>query len=384
MAISDQFRGLDMKNLIGGPLSAAADASLALANSTATFINTVGFDERGRTRTVKFGYQQTSQNDDGTTNNDEMNVDIPLLAITPIPNLQIDNVDVLFDMEVKETSKSESSNDLSASGSATIGFLGFKMTVTGSVSAHQSNTRSSDNSAKYHVEVNASNYGTPEGLARVLDMMAANISPALISSTPKDANGQDLTKEKREKVEHRKQLSLAVSDLERQVNAARNVYNERLTQFRRIASAQLNEYLARISNELSAQEEKLKGLDPSKDDNYQESKSAIDETIQKIANMRDEVIASWNNFQNNLEGLMNIEADTSDTSGGISSVFGLKMPQLGEKDSIKAINFANNDSSQYDAMLTIQNKSVDDKKKMTALENSLSDKKREYNLALTE
>ena len=81
---------------------------------------------------------------------------------------------------------------------------------------------------------------------------------------------------------------------------------------------------------------------------------------------------------------MNIVADTSDTSGGISSVFGLKMPQLGEKDSIKAINFANNDSSQYDAMLTIQNKSVDDKKKMTALENSLSDKKREYNLALTE
>ncbi len=384
MAISDQFRGLDMKNLIGGPLSAAADASLALANSTATFINTVGFDERGRTRTVKFGYQQTSQNDDGTTNNDEMNVDIPLLAITPIPNLQIDNVDVLFDMEVKETSKSESSNDLSASGSATIGFLGFKMTVTGSVSAHQSNTRSSDNSAKYHVEVNASNYGTPEGLARVLDMMAANISPALISSTPKDANGQDLTKEKREKVERRKQLSLAVSDLERQVNAARNVYNERLTQFRRIASAQLNEYLARISNELSAQEEKLKGLDPSKDADYQTNKSAIDETIQKITNMRDEVIASWNNFQNNLEGLMNIVADTSDTSGGISSVFGLKMPQLGEKDSIKAINFANNDSSQYDAMLTIQNKSVDDKKKMTALENSLSDKKREYNLALTE
>ena len=384
MAISDQFRGLDMKNLIGGPLSAAADASLALANSTATFINTVGFDERGRTRTVKFGYQQTSQNDDGTTNNDEMNVDIPLLAITPIPNLQIDNVDVLFDMEVKETSKSECSNDLSASGSATIGFLGFKMTVTGSVSAHQSNTRSSDNSAKYHVEVNASNYGTPEGLARVLDMMAANISPALISSTPKDANGQDLTKEKREKVERRKQLSLAVSDLERQVNAARNVYNERLTQFRRIASAQLNEYLARISNELSAQEEKLKGLDPSKDADYQTNKSAIDETIQKITNMRDEVIASWNNFQNNLEGLMNIVADTSDTSGGISSVFGLKMPQLGEKDSIKAINFANNDSSQYDAMLTIQNKSVDDKKKMTALENSLSDKKREYNLALTE
>lgn len=383
MAISDQFRGLDMKNLIGGPLSAAADASLALANSTVTFINTVGFDEKGKTRTVKFGYQQKSQNEDGTINSDEMNVDIPLLAITPIPNLQIDNVDVLFDMEVKETSKSESSNDLSATGSATIGFLGFKMSVTGSVSAHQSNTRSSDNSAKYHVEVSASNYGTPEGLARVLDMMATNISPSLVSSTPKDANGQDLTKENKEKVEHRKQLSLEVSDLERKVNAARNVYEEQLIKFKRIASTQLNEYLAKISSELAIQEEKLSGLDKSKDD-YQNSKSVIDETIRNIGSMRDEVSASWNNFQNNLETLMNIVADGPGTEGEVSSVFGLKMPQMGENDSAKAINFIKDNSSQYDAMLAIQNKSVDDKQKMKILEDRLSDKKREYNQALTE
>lgn len=383
MAISDQFRGLDMKNLIGGPLSAAADASLALANSTATFINTVGFDEKGKTRTVKFGYQQKSQNEDGTINSDEMNVDIPLLAITPIPNLQIDNVDVLFDMEVKETSKSESSNDLSATGSATIGFLGFKMSVTGSVSAHQSNTRSSDNSAKYHVEVSASNYGTPEGLARVLDMMATNISPSLVSSTPKDANGQDLTKENKEKVEHRKQLSLEVSDLERKVNAARNVYEEQLIKFKRIASTQLNEYLAKISSELAIQEEKLRGLDKSKDD-YQNSKSVIDETIRNIGSMRDEVSASWNNFQNNLETMMNIVADGPGTEGEVSSVFGLKMPQIGENDSAKAINFVKDNSSQYDAMLAIQNKSVDDKQKMKILEDRLSDKKREYNQALTE
>ncbi|MCH5255250.1 MAG: DUF2589 domain-containing protein, partial [Lachnospiraceae bacterium] len=44
MAIAEQFAGLNMDQLIGGPLSAAADASTQLANSTADFINRVGFD----------------------------------------------------------------------------------------------------------------------------------------------------------------------------------------------------------------------------------------------------------------------------------------------------------------------------------------------------
>ena len=43
MAIGDQFSGLDMKNLIGAPHGAAADANVQLAHSTADFINTVGF-----------------------------------------------------------------------------------------------------------------------------------------------------------------------------------------------------------------------------------------------------------------------------------------------------------------------------------------------------
>ena len=92
MAIAEQFAGLKMDELIGGPLSAAADASTLLANSTADFINRIGFDQNGRVRTVPFSYHQRSVNDDGTSNYDEMKVDVPMLAIVPIPNLQIDEV----------------------------------------------------------------------------------------------------------------------------------------------------------------------------------------------------------------------------------------------------------------------------------------------------
>ena len=97
-----------MDQLIGAPLRAAADASNQLANSTAEFINRVGFDANGNVQTVAFGYQRRSVNEDGTSNLDEMKVNVPMLAIVPIPNLQVDEVNILFDMEVKQSEKQES------------------------------------------------------------------------------------------------------------------------------------------------------------------------------------------------------------------------------------------------------------------------------------
>lgn len=128
-------------------------------------------------------------NEDGTSNNDQMKVEVPMLAIVPVPNFQIDEVAVLFDMEVKQSESSQTELDANLSAHATVGFSFLKVSVSGSVSAHSSNTRSSDNSAKYNVSVTATNHGTPEGLARVLDMMAANVAPSLISSEVRDADG---------------------------------------------------------------------------------------------------------------------------------------------------------------------------------------------------
>ena len=60
MAIGEQFAGLPMDQLIGSPLTAAADASIRLANSTADFINKVGFDANGSVRNVAFKYVKRS------------------------------------------------------------------------------------------------------------------------------------------------------------------------------------------------------------------------------------------------------------------------------------------------------------------------------------
>lgn len=248
MSISGQFTGLDMKNLIGAPLNAAADANLQMAETTAQFIQKVGFDEHGKIRTASFGYTQKENNPDGTVTDKEMNIDIPLLAITEAPNLQVDEVNVLFDMEVKETERSESSLDGGGSFTGSVNFGLFKATVSGSVSSHSSNTRSSDNSAKYHVDVRATNHGTPEGLSRVLDIIAANLAPMTASSTVVDENGKALQGAAKERSEKIKALSAEGNRLESAVRASGENLSGSIDRIRKATVSLKNKYIVTMTN----------------------------------------------------------------------------------------------------------------------------------------
>lgn len=185
--VSNQFSGLDMSALIGGPLNAACEAQTLLARSTLNFIEEVGLeaaDKNGvrKVRTANFSFTRTAEGEEeGKHGSENVEMNVPLLAIVNVPALSIDKVDITFDMEVKSSSSSQSSNDKSASVDASAGakFGAFSMNVSikGSVSCHESNTRSSDNSAKYHVEVHASQQKTPEGLMRMLDIISSAVAP---------------------------------------------------------------------------------------------------------------------------------------------------------------------------------------------------------------
>lgn len=357
MAIGDQFSGLDMKNLIGGPLTATADASLALANSTAEFINKVGFDGEGNLRVAPFKYEQKSFNEDGTTNTDEMKVDVPLLAITPIPNLQVDEVNILFDMEVKDSMKSESATDLSASATGTLNLGVFKVSISGSVSSHSSNTRSSDNSAKYHVDVRATNHGTPEGLARVLDMMAASVSPALVGSTPKDANGKELSAERRARTERIKQMRQEIMQLENTFSAAQGVMDNRIAQLKNAGSTQQKAFQAQMVSLVDAEEDEAKR--------------------QQYTTELDKLNQSWAEFQNNAGSTVQmLSAAGTSTAGSVSEMFGLK----GVGGSNELVPYT--EGAYYSQIATAQANAVDAQAKAETAQKTLQDKKSEYNNAI--
>jgi hypothetical protein len=200
VSMGDQFKGLPMADLIGGPLRAACDSQIMLANATADFIKAVGFLPNGdgkleNVRTARFQYTKMIQEANGMVKPYKAEINVPLLAIVKIPCLSVKKVDITFDMEVKSSFSEKSSSDMSAKmeASARFGFGLFSATVniSGSVSSHKENARSSDNSAKYHVQVLAEDEGMPEGLARVLDILQSATEPILLDGEKAlDGNGK--------------------------------------------------------------------------------------------------------------------------------------------------------------------------------------------------
>ena len=184
VSMSDQFGGLPMDQLIGGPLKAACDSQIQLAKATADFIQNVGLqaDKDGvmRTRTVDFVYTKPVNDGNGGYTEVENKLDVPLLAILNTPSLAIKEVEVEFTMEVKSSTSSKSSRDYEATLDTEIkagwGPVSVDVKIHGSISSKSENTRSSDNSAKYNVKVLARDDGMPEGLKRCLDIVQQAIA----------------------------------------------------------------------------------------------------------------------------------------------------------------------------------------------------------------
>tara|TARA_Y100000401_G_scaffold47329_1_gene36480 strand:+ start:268 stop:927 length:660 start_codon:yes stop_codon:yes gene_type:complete len=210
--IADQFKGLPMESLIGEPLLAAAKAQGQLANTTEKFIEDIGLQKVGdklEARTVDFNYDVPIQReitlaeyngsgplsqasgavpagpapDSNTTGSfvvhgvEKRSLQVPLLAIVNTPALSVKNVTVDFDMTVKtstaSTSELDTSTKLDVSYSAW--WSPVKANLSASVASKSTNTRKSDNSARYTVHVEARDDGAPEGLMKVLDILGNTI-----------------------------------------------------------------------------------------------------------------------------------------------------------------------------------------------------------------
>ena len=186
MSVAGQFAALPMESLIGGPLNAAATAQGQLASITSEFIQNIGLqkDKDGKlsARTVDFHYEKPVKvtDDKGveTWTKVPMDLTVPLLTIVKAPNLQVKEVNVQFDMEVKTSSSSSNETKKDASVEASWSGWGAKVKFNASVSNTQKSQRSSDTSAKYHIDVKAIDEGAPEGLMKVLDILGEAIQPS--------------------------------------------------------------------------------------------------------------------------------------------------------------------------------------------------------------
>lgn len=177
--VADQFKGLPMRELIGAPLFAAAEAQEKLAAIALDYYKKIAYEDNSTaTRVLTFDLERPIVQDGVVSSeNNKVTVKAPFLGLVPIPSLLIDRVDIDFQMEVTETNSSTDRTSTEASTEISSKWFGVNVGISGKVSSSRENTRSTNQTAKYQVHVTASQQPATEGLSKLMDIMAACIEP---------------------------------------------------------------------------------------------------------------------------------------------------------------------------------------------------------------
>lgn len=196
-SIAQQFTGLPMGDLIGGPLMAVSDANGNMAKKQTQFLFDTCF-EKGEGDSLKpimikmnmrRGVLTFGETGAPTTSYVDTTIDIPLLTIIPLNNLGVDSASVNFEMEVKSASSEDikESSKSDANASATLkgqaGWGPFSVSISGTVSYSSEDSRTHDthyensNTAKYTVSVHAGQLAMPRGVNTIIDAYSKSIQP---------------------------------------------------------------------------------------------------------------------------------------------------------------------------------------------------------------
>jgi len=165
--VTDNLKGLPMRELIAAPLIAAAEAQQELAATAWNFYQKIAFDEDGKTaRVLEFDIKRPIQQD-GKMTTMSQSVKAPF----------IDRVDVDFQMEVTDTSNVKSTTNAEVETKASAKHWFINAEISGKVTTARENTRMTNQTAKYQIHVSASQQPQTEGLSKLMDIMASCIEP---------------------------------------------------------------------------------------------------------------------------------------------------------------------------------------------------------------
>ncbi|MFV0420047.1 MAG: DUF2589 domain-containing protein [Dysgonomonas sp.] len=185
---ADAFKGLPISELIAAPFTAACDAQLMLAQAAYKYMTKIGFqtDDKGNTdltkpNLLKFNLERPVETPNGIETS-TIEVQAPFLGLVPIPSLLIDNINVNFQMEVttstSDTEKKAAEASLEANAEFKLGLFGKgHVEMKGKVSSSRETTRNTNQTAKYQINVSASQQPQTEGLSKLMDILASCTAP---------------------------------------------------------------------------------------------------------------------------------------------------------------------------------------------------------------
>ena len=195
------FAGLPIDHLICDPILAVAKGQKKLVGEYLDQLEELAFtkeenkDGSKNANIINMNFDRlTNSSTTGEVAHVNQTMQMPLIAIAPVPCFAMKDLAVDFSMEIKQstsnTDTSSSSKKTDASGSVSVkaswGFGSVKASgsysTSGTVSASKTNTRTSDFSAKYNISATATQMPPTEGMAKFTQTMASMMEPISTSS----------------------------------------------------------------------------------------------------------------------------------------------------------------------------------------------------------
>jgi hypothetical protein len=184
-----ELKQIPFAQLIGAPLKAAIESQALAAKTTIDFIKEVGFKppatnnditagtsndaDMGDVRNVTFKY---IKKDDADTDV-EFSLTVPILTITPIPYIRIEEMTIDFSAKLTDsvvdtrTSDTSVSADMSSSYSAFWSPVKVSFRVSATYKASTSTTAAQKREYKIDIHVRAVQDEMPAGLSKILDIL---------------------------------------------------------------------------------------------------------------------------------------------------------------------------------------------------------------------
>jgi outer membrane usher protein FimD/PapC len=169
-----EFQALPLEFVVAAPLTAAIKAQAIAAQATRSFLEGMIDQKTKKPIPVRFGVEV----EDEKGKKKATVIDAPLLALVPVPHLRIDSLDIEFQYEITQTYRDTRETSKSADISASTGGLlspWVKASISGSISNKTSVESTTNRSGSLSISVKASEAAIPEGLARILTLLANSI-----------------------------------------------------------------------------------------------------------------------------------------------------------------------------------------------------------------
>lgn len=178
--LTQKFAGLPLGLLVCSPIIEVAKGQAELCRVYLDYVFKLAWKDGkqdGPTNIVTFKLQRPVTDGKGNITKQDIEVNAPLISLVPVPAFTMEEATVAFTMEVKEQTVDTSSSEQTGSFSAGFSYWGFNASISGSVTNKSSNSRSTDQSAKYDITARAIQQPPAEGMAKLSTVFAAVIEP---------------------------------------------------------------------------------------------------------------------------------------------------------------------------------------------------------------